>query len=77
MPNHFIKNIWNVVLIILLFYTATLMPFNICFIDNPSNASVNFDTVVNALFTLDIFINFLSAIEMSDGTLLTRPKAIA
>ena len=77
MPNHHIKTFWNIVLILLLVYTATLMPFNICFIDNPSPSSVAFDNAVNILFGLDIFINFLSAIENSDGTVITKPKLIA
>lgn len=64
-------------LIILLIYTATYMPYKTCFIDNPSEASEVIDSIVDALFTADIAVNFLSAVEMSDGTVVYQPRKIA
>ena len=43
-----------------------------CFIDNPSKAEKNIDQLVNILFIVDIFINFISAVEIKDGTFVTR-----
>lgn len=77
MPSNIFKSIWNVILIFLLIYTATYMPYKTCFIYEPSQASELVDTVVDALFTFDILVNFLSAIELSDGTLEYRPRKIA
>ena len=77
MPSSLLKTVWNMILIILLIYTATLMPFSICFITNPSTASDRWDIIVNLLFSADIFINFISAIDFDDGTIITNPKLIA
>lgn len=59
-------------LIALLIYTATYMPFSMCFIDTPSEISQKFDQVVNILFTIDIFINFISAVDLENGTFVTK-----
>lgn len=71
------KSVWNVLLIILLVYTATYMPYKICFVDDSSQASDVVDTLVDCLFAFDIIVNFLSAAEMSDGTIAYQPKVIA
>jgi potassium channel len=65
------------VLVTLLVYTATYMPYKTCFIDDPSEESEQLDVVVDWLFMFDIFVNFLSAIEKSDGRLINNPKIIA
>jgi len=72
MPNSFLRTVWNFILIGLLIYTATFMPFSMCFIDNPSETSKKFDTAVNVLFTIDIFINFISAVDLENGTIVTK-----
>ena len=77
MPNSFLRTVWNFILIALLIYTATYMPFAMCFIDTPSDASQKFDTAVNVLFTMDIFINFISAIDLENGTVVTQLDQIA
>ena len=77
MPTSFFRSFWNIVLIGILVYTATYMPYKTCFIDVPSVASDNFDLVIDSLFTLDICINFLSAFEKADGTLVYKLKEIA
>jgi hypothetical protein len=71
------KSIWNILLIFLLMYTATFMPYKICFVDNASQASEMLDTVVDFLFAFDIIVNFLSAVEESDGTISYAPTKIA
>lgn len=77
MPNSLIRTIWNFILIALLIYTATFMPFSMCFIDTPSERSQTFDTAVNWLFTIDIFINFISAVDLENGTIVTKLDQIA
>ena len=39
MPGNIFKAFWNSVIILLLVYTATYMPYKTCFIDSPSKAS--------------------------------------
>jgi len=53
-------------------YTATYMPFSMCFIDEPSKASQTVDSVSNYLFTLDILINFISAVDLENGAIETK-----
>lgn len=74
MPGSVFKSIWSVLLIVLLIYTATYMPYKTCFIDDPSAGSEAIDSIVDALFTADIIVNFLSAVEMSDGTIAFQPS---
>jgi len=77
MPGSVFKSIWSAILILLLCYTATYMPFKTCFIDMPSEASEYLDTVVDLLFATDILVNFISAVELSDGTVAYQPSQIA
>ena len=62
---------------ILLAYTATYMPYKTCFVDDSSMLAETVDWTVDVLFAVDILINFLSAIEKDDNTLITEPKEIA
>ncbi len=62
----------------LLAYTATYMPYTICFFDdNPTGFLMWFEEAVNILFLADIVVNFCSAIERKDGTPDPRMKYIA
>jgi hypothetical protein len=66
---------WNIVIIVLLIYTATWMPYQICFIDEPSKgAMLAFEYFIDSLFALDIIFNFISAYELSDGSIEVRWK---
>ena len=55
------------------------MPFKLSFI--PPGEAIPFwdtiDTIVDILFIMDLFVNFITAYEMRDGTIETRPKVIA
>ena len=62
---------------ILLAYTATYMPYKTCFVDDSSVLADTIDWTVDVLFMVDILINFLSAVENDDNTLITEPKEIA
>lgn len=54
-------------MIFLLVYVATYVPFSICFNesnpDSPLSGEEILDMCVDALFLIDIFINFVSAYE--------------
>ena len=53
------------------------MPYKTCFIDEPSVGSEAVDWTVDGLFLMDIFVNFISAVEEKDGTIVTDLKDIA
>ena len=71
------KKVWNIIIIILLGYTATYMPYKTCFIDESSVLADMIDWSVDILFAFDILVNFLSATEKEDGTPINSPKIIA
>jgi hypothetical protein len=55
---------WGMILIILLLYTATVMPYKIALIDDDNSDSLYYiDISVDFIFMLDIIINFNMPIE--------------
>lgn len=62
----YFRKVWSGILIILLLYTATIMPFNIALSNDNGNDNYSpvkvMDTLVDFLFMLDIYINFNSGI---------------
>ena len=65
------------IIIFLLMYTASYMPFKTCFIDKSSSLSDILDNLIDALFWTDILINFFSSYEEEDGTLKFKIPEIA
>ena len=66
LPDDNIKKFWNILMIFLLFYVATWVPYNICFntsTDEEMSAGDWIDLFVDFLFGIDILINFISAYE--------------
>ena len=68
MPNSPFKMFWNMVLILLLLYTASITPFKMAFIDTVPSFVFAIDVIVDTLFVVDLFINFFSAYENLDGS---------
>ena len=59
-PNSNFKAFWNVVLTFLLLYTASFMPYKICFIEN-SKEWLFWDIAIDFLFTTDLMVNLISS----------------
>lgn len=66
MPDSKFRSFWNVIIIFLLGYTASYVPYSTAFIDSSSSALSGFERVIDALFIMDLFINFISAYEDKD-----------
>ena len=64
------------VLLFLLVYTATVVPYRTAFVDIPSIQMVIFDAIIDFLFIADLFINFLSAYDIDENKEETRLKKI-
>lgn len=78
MPTAKFKVVWNMIIILMLLYTATYMPYQICFIDeSPTGFMMILDYMIDTLFFLDIFVNFCSAVETVDNVVDPRFKVIA
>jgi hypothetical protein len=77
LPTNKAKMVWDIITIVLLVYTATFVPFKLSFLDNSSMAILVIDYIVDALFALDILVNFLTAFFNQNGELVTDRCKIA
>lgn len=77
MPTDKFKLYWNLIIILMLSYTATYMPYQICFLDSSSGTMKVFEYIMDVLFGIDIFVNFISAFETEDGLIEPRLSLIA
>ena len=58
-------------------YTAIAVPYQTAFIDSTVEAWFYFELIIDALFLIDLCINFLSAREINDDEIDIRFKSIA
>ena len=63
MPNSTFKTTWNIIIIFLLLYTSTVVPYQVAFTETENNSSKLLNYAVDILFGFDIIINFISAYE--------------
>lgn len=65
----FMKKLWSGFLIILLLYTATVMPYNLALVDDDSGNTPTYyiDLVVDGLFLIDIMFNFNTPVLNTEG----------
>jgi CRP-like cAMP-binding protein len=76
-PTSNFKSIWNICLIMLLFYTATLMPYRLSFSDKTSRDGWWYwDLLLDFGFCIDIVVNCFSAYVNSDGETVTNNRLI-
>lgn len=75
LPASLAKNLWGVVYLLLMLYTAFIMPFVMAFIDEAEPWQI-VEPVIDVLFFVDILVTFNSAFHNSAGELVTSRKAI-
>lgn len=73
MPSSQLKTIWNIIVILLLVYTSTFVPYQVAFVDEDTFMMTAFNSLVDVLFGVDIIINFLSAYESNNQTVTNLP----
>ena len=66
-PSWFLKRIWNIIVFLLLIYTATYAPYRMAFIENISTELYVFETMIDVLFFIDLLVNCVSAYERQDS----------
>jgi len=72
-PNSQFKKAWDCLLALILVYTALVMPFRLAFFDTVFwDAWTVIDFVIDALFLVDVGVNFFSVGVNADGSLETR-----
>ena len=60
-PNTQWRQLWDVVILCLVMYTAIVIPFQYAFNEGQSLAWFVVDSVVDVLFIADVFVNFRTA----------------
>lgn len=75
-PDSNVKKFWDLIMIVLLLYTATYVPYRITFLEVEENYGW-LETTIDVLFGMDIFINFLTPYEKFNGTYQYSLKKIA
>ncbi|XP_060961425.1 potassium channel AKT1 isoform X2 [Cannabis sativa] len=75
--NYHYRN-WQLFLVLLVFYTAWVTPFEFGFLDKPKGTLAILDNVVNGFFGIDIVVTFFVAyLDKSTYLLIDNPKLIA
>ena len=76
-PGSKFKVLWNIIMALVLLYTALIMPYTLTFIDyNTFDAWGILEIILDILFFIDIIINFNSAYFDQEGSLITARKDI-
>ena len=77
MPDSLYLSVWNIIIMMLLIYTATYIPFETAFIEDPDPAMLYIELTIDALFITDVIANFFSAYETDDKNIEFRLSQIA
>ena len=77
MPGNKIKTAWDIIIIFLLIYTATFVPYQVAFIDDVSTTLYVIMTFLDVLFIIDLPIQFITAYEISNRMIEVRLRYIA
>lgn len=70
MPDSKFKVVWNFIIMVLLLYTCTIVPFSLAYLEESVTENLPtkiFDTFTDTLFMCDIVITFISAYEVPGG----------
>lgn len=76
-PNNTKKKYFDIVVVLLLIYTAGLVPFFTCFVEVVSDFQFAFDLIVDFIFMVDIILSFFTAYEIKPGIFEYRKSKIA
>lgn len=79
LPESQPRLIWNFIVLCLLLYTATFVPYRTAFIDedDPDSFIVQFEIFIDSMYMLDFCLNFLMAYEDRDKKIEKRLRFIA
>ena len=78
-PNSFFKLFWNMIILVLTVYTAMFWPIRLAFMEesNQSDGLLAFDLITDALFIIDIILNFFFVEEDVNGEMIIDIKKLA
>ena len=73
-PSVIWKVMWDWAVIVLVIYNTVFIPFNFAF--DPLAFAESFDLVVDAIFAVDMVLNFFTCVERTRGTLIIDIKTV-
>ena len=74
-PNCRFKIIWNILIMFLLLYTATVLPYRVCFNQLQSSEWMLADMIIDIIFLSDVVINFNTAqVSISERLIYSRKE---
>lgn len=77
-PDGCFRQFWDLVILVILMYTALVVPVRIGFyVEVFWNIWTFFDFVVDALFLIDVVLTFFTAVVLDDGQRITDHRTIA
>jgi len=77
MPDNNNKKVWDLWVVFLLLYTALYVPYQVCFVEESTQAGFVFDIIVDCSFFIDIILTFFTAQSEKNGTLIVKKSLIA
>ena len=75
-PECKFKKFWSIILVLLLIYTATVMPYKMAFIDSQTTTWFWIDLTIDCLFLFDIYINLNSSYYNENGDFINSRRTI-
>ncbi|KAK3257131.1 hypothetical protein CYMTET_33771 [Cymbomonas tetramitiformis] len=77
-PDSKYRRTWDMMLFLTLIYCAFAMPYNISFVpESKSFPLLMLDYITDAVFMLDLVLNFITMIKDKHGNLITDPQEVA
>ena len=76
-PKSKLSQTWSIVVIFLLLYSATVLPYRLTFVEGSSGAWKYTDSIIDGLFWIDLFLNFVTAYYNEEGVLVKDLKLLA
>jgi hypothetical protein len=76
-PASMFKGYWNVIIMLLLVYTATIMPFRMAFLESDWLTPWFFvELMIDSLFIIDVYVNINSAYFNDEGRFIKKRNEI-
>lgn len=75
-PDDAFLDYWNMLIIFLLLYTATVIPYRMILTGADDTSFIIWDTIVDGLYFIDTLLNCIIAYYNEDGILVTNKKLI-
>jgi potassium voltage-gated channel Eag-related subfamily H protein 7 len=76
MPETALMQKWDMVILSCLFFTATVTPYEVAFMDTEINGMFFVNRLVDLCFLLDMFLNFILMYHNEDGRLIRSRRLI-